>query len=162
MLTVEQNIELVNKYPFLWPRYLNSDNFGEKWEPYNYDYTELDNLPDGWVNSWVPKFLEEVKEILINKNLLNDYFVVRFVHTLWNKFNFKGNIDIPEITELVKKYQTELAKYCMFCGKEPVYKSTWGFYACKECAKNDFYQTQAMFNNELKWEDEYENLIYAS
>lgn len=162
MLTVEQNIELVNKYPFLWPRYLNSDNFGEKWEPYNYDYTELDNLPDGWVNSWVPKFLEEVKEILIKKNLLNDYFVVRFVHTLWNKFNFKGNIDIPEITELVKKYQTELAKYCMFCGKEPVYKSTWGFYACKECAKNDFYQTQAMFNNELKWEDEYENLIYAS
>ena len=162
MLTVEQNKELVDKYPFLWPRYLNSDNFGEKWEPYNYDYTELDNLPDGWVNSWVPKFLNEVKDILIKKNLLNDYFVVRFVHTLWNKFNFKGNIDIPEITELVKKYSAELNQYCMFCGKEPIYKSTWGFYACKECAKNDFYKTQAMFDDEIKWEDEYENLIYAS
>lgn len=108
MLTVEQNKELVDKYPFLWPRYLNSDDFGERWELYDYNYTELDNLPDGWVNSWVPKFLDEVKDILIKKNLLNDYFVVRFVHTLWNKFNFKGNIYIPEITELVKKYSTEL------------------------------------------------------
>ena len=50
----------------------------------------------------------------------------------------------------------------MFCGKEPIYKSTWGFYACKECAKNDFHETQAMFSDEIKWEDEYENLIYAS
>ena len=82
MLTIEQNKELVDKYPFLWPRYLNSDDFGQKWKPYDYNYTELDNLPDGWVNSWVPRFLDEVKDILIKKNLLNDYFIVRFVHTL--------------------------------------------------------------------------------
>ena len=49
----------------------------------------------------------------------------------------------------------------MFCGKEPIYKSTWGFYACKECAKNDFMKEE-LFNNEIRWEDEYENLIYAS
>ena len=41
MLTIEQNKELVDKYPFLWPRYLNNDDFGQKWEPYNYEYTEL-------------------------------------------------------------------------------------------------------------------------
>lgn len=162
MLTAEQNKELIDKYPFLWPRYLDSYYFGEKWEPYDYNYTELNNLPDGWVNSWVPKFLDDVKNILIKKNLLDDYFIVRFVHTLWNKINYKANIDIPEITELVKKYSNKLNNYCMFCGKPPVYKSTWGFYACKECAKNDFYETQAMFDHEIKWEDEYENLIYAS
>lgn len=83
-------------------------------------------------------------------------------HELWYKFDYKANIDIPEITELVEKYSNELNKYCIFCGKKPIYKSTWGFYACKECAKNDFYETQAMFSDEIKWEDEYENLIYAS
>lgn len=162
MLTVEQNKELVDKYPFLWPRYLDNENFGKKWEPYNYEYTELDNLPDGWVNSWVLNFLEEINEILIEKDLLDNYFIVRMSQELWHKFKYKANIDIPEIEELVEKYSKNLDNYCIFCGKPPVYKSTWGFYACKECAKNDFYETQAMFDDKIKWEDEYENLIYPS
>lgn len=122
----------------------------------------MDNLPDGWVTSWILKFLDEVKEILIKKNLLDDYFIVRMNHELWYKLDYKANIDIPEITELVEKYSNELNKYCIFCGKLPIYKSTWGFYACKECAKNDFYETQAMIDDTVKWEDEYQNLIYAS
>lgn len=30
MHTINENIELVDKYPFLWPRYLNSESFGKK------------------------------------------------------------------------------------------------------------------------------------
>lgn len=152
MLTKEERKQLIDKYPFLYPRWLS----GKKIENYNYEFFELDNLPPGWINSWVLNFLEDINNILKIKNIsMDNYFIVRMNHHLWYKLIYKANIDIPEIDDLVKKYSLELDQYCLFCGKKPNYKSTWGFYACKECAKRDFYEVQAKIHENINWEDEY-------
>ena len=154
MLTKEERKQMIDKYPFLYPRWLN----GKKIENYNYEYCELDTLPQGWINSWILKFFNDIKFILIEKDLIDEYFIVRMNHRLWKSFEYKANIDIPEIDDLVKKYSSELDNYCIFCGKKPKYRSTWGFYACLPCARNDFYETQAVFDDEVNWEDEYEDI----
>lgn len=151
MLTNNERKELIKMYPFLYPRWLN----GKKLENYDYEFHDLDKLPDGWLKSWVPEFLDKVNRIIINKNIQDDYFITRLDHYLWHRFNYKANIDVPEIEELVKEYSKTLDNYCMFCGKTPCYKSTWGFYACDECAKKDFYETQEISDDKLKWEDEF-------
>ena len=162
MLTKEERKELIDKYPFLYPRHSIPNQFGEKWKPYNYEWFDLDHLPDGWIKSWIPNFLSDVKAILIYKKYnLDDYFVVRMKHELWNKFIWIANINISEINRLVEDYNKYLDNYCIFCGSKPVYKSTWGFYACRDCAKKDFDETQAMydiFDDKIKWEDEYQNI----
>lgn len=44
-MSKEYNKQLVEKYPFLLPR---NRWTGKVQEDYDYSYTELDGMPDGW------------------------------------------------------------------------------------------------------------------
>lgn len=59
--TTEENRKLIEKYPFLYPRY--------KWsmhelEDYDYSFTELDEMPYGWRKTFGEEMCEEIAEIL--------------------------------------------------------------------------------------------------
>lgn len=45
MMTKEENRTLCERYPFLIPRDWKT---GEVASDFDYEYTELDNMPEGW------------------------------------------------------------------------------------------------------------------
>ena len=125
---------LVTEYPFLIPRHITGDHFGEIISPYNYDWCEISRLPWGWQITFIKDFLEELKDFLIRNNILDKYFVI-VATELNNEFIWRGNLDYyyPQIHEIVKKYNLIIKDYCIYCGNKPDYKATWGYSICKDC-----------------------------
>lgn len=152
MLTKTEIEILVNEYPFLWPTHIN----GKKVENFNYSYCELSYLPEGWVRSFIPDFLSELKDILIKNDCLEKYFVVT-AGVIDNHFNWRGNISLPEIYDLIKKYSKKVKKYCYYCGSPNVkYKSTWGPIECEFCALDDFEKSKKTVDYPINFEEEFE------
>ena len=64
------NKELIKRYPFLLPR---NRWTGEIPEDYDYSYTELDAMPDGWRNAFGERMCQEIRNALIEEDYLNEY-----------------------------------------------------------------------------------------
>ena len=56
---IQENKELIKRYPFLLPR---NRWTGEVAEDYDYHYTELDGMPDGWRIAFGKQMCEEIRE----------------------------------------------------------------------------------------------------
>lgn len=156
MLTKSEIKALVDEYPFLWPTHVYDNLVGKRVEDYDYSYCELSYLPEGWIKSFIPRFLHDLKSILIKNNQLDKYFVVT-TRALGGYFNWVGNIETPEITNLILKYRKEISKYCYFCGSSNIkYKSTWNMFMCPCCAKKDFDEFQKTVDYTLNFDEEFE------
>ena len=57
----DYNIELISEYPFLLPR---DSFFGEIVSDFDYTYSLLDDMPNGWRIAFADDFLKELKEEL--------------------------------------------------------------------------------------------------
>ena len=66
----EKNKELVEKYPFLMPHNRWTDHIPED---YDYSYTELDAMPDGWRKAFGERMCEEIREELVRADYLHGY-----------------------------------------------------------------------------------------
>ncbi len=73
-LVVEYNKALVEKYPFLLPRNRFSD---EVIDDYDWLYTEMDSMPDGWRKAFGDQMLEEIKNELVKFNFLDKYRILQ-------------------------------------------------------------------------------------
>lgn len=156
MLTKEQIKELVDEYPFLWPRIMENNKI-LKVNPYNYEYCELSTLPSGWINSFIPNFLKELKNILLKYNILNQYYIY-YVRSYNGKFEWVGSHNsLDDIKELISKYNNELNCYCVDCGKIPVYRSTWNYFICEDCAKKEFVAIKKR-ESFVTWDEEFEKI----
>ena len=146
------NKELIKRYPWLTPfnRFsgkLITDCAGPNGEEgfwpgsptehpdYNYDFTELDNLPDGWRKAFGERMCEEIRKALIKNNCLNDYYVAEIKEEYgglrWYDYGAPA-----EVEEIIKKY-TQLSYYtCIDCG-QPATKISkgWNSPFCDKCAK---------------------------
>ena len=130
MSDIEKNKELCAKYPFLIPRNRWSDTIPEN---YDYRYTELDALEDGWRIAFGEQLCEELKEALIKTNCLDDYRIIQ-VKEKWGFLHWYSNTN-EEIRKVISKY-AEMSKYiCKHCG-QPATKVTTGWISsyCDECA----------------------------
>ena len=124
------NKELCERYSFLIPRNRWTDEIPKD---YNYEYTELDALEDGWKIAFGEQLCEELKEALIKTNCLNDYRIIQ-IKEKWGFLNWYSNTN-EEIRKVISKY-VEMSKYiCKHCGK-PATKVTTGWISsyCDECA----------------------------
>ena len=70
----KRNKALVERYPFLLPRHEWSQ---EPLEDYDYEFTNLDDIPKGWKKSFGIQMCEELRDILIEGNYLDKYQVVQ-------------------------------------------------------------------------------------
>lgn len=99
----EYNKQLCEKYPFLIPRNLWSGmriteaQNGGYWpgEPgaipeYDYEYTELDDMPKGWRIAFGEQMCEELKQELIKFNYLDDYEITQ-VKEKWGSLRWYDN-----------------------------------------------------------------------
>lgn len=158
MLTKDEIKILVDEYPFLWPTLIENGKFKGKVYPYDYSYCEISYLPEGWIRSFIPNFLKELKQILINHDIFNSYFIYK-VGVNCFKLEWIGSIQLPEILDLITKYNKLIKNYCYDCGNIPSYRSTWGFVVCNDCAHRRYNWELKRFPDEkFNWNDEYELL----
>ena len=71
--TKEQNKELIEKYPFLKPK---SRRTGKVREDYDYENTELDNMPDGWRIAFGEEMCAELKSIIEKYGVMEEYAIL--------------------------------------------------------------------------------------
>ena len=162
MLTKLEIELLVNEYPFLWPTHVYGDLLGKKVEDFDYSYCELSHLPEGWIRSFIPEFLVELKKLLIKYNLLDTYFVVT-ARDQAGYFYWLGNHTNQEIRDLISKYSKKVSNYCYVCGSPNViYRSTWNRNLCYCCAHDDFNAMQKTVDYPLDFNEEYELLYFPS
>lgn len=121
MNSIEENKLLVKEYPFLLPRNRFTDKVPTD---YNYTYTELDDMPEGWRIAFGEKLCAELKEALGEKNI-NNYRITQIKEkygTLrwYDKANTKAGYNV------LHKYESLSAVTCIECGK-PATKITRGW-----------------------------------
>lgn len=64
----ESNQKLIERFPFLMPR---NRWAGEVPEDYDYSYTELDSMPDGWRKAFGEQMCEDIREELVRAEYLD-------------------------------------------------------------------------------------------
>ena len=126
---------LVGKYPFLLPTYWNRDSMQYKVdEDYNYKYTELDAMPDGWRKAFGEMMCEEIYNALVECGGLDDYRIEQ----IKEKFGQLRWYDYPyykEVSKIIDKYSVLSENICIVCGKPdvPLTNNGWLSQFCKKC-----------------------------
>ena len=105
------NKELVEEFPFLLPR----NRFtGEVPKDYDYSYTELDSMPEGWRKAFGIQLCKELKKALGES--VSNYRVTqikeKYGDLCW--YDYGGT---EESYKVLDKYQTISAHICILCGK---------------------------------------------
>ena len=156
-----ENKRLCDKYPFLIPsnrwsgKRINSGERGywpgnpDEMPKWNYEYTELDEMPPGWRKAFGEQMCEEIMEELDANNMVDTYRVVQIKEKYgmlrWYDYGFtkKGS-------DIISKYEDMSKHICIACGKPATLISTgWISPWCDECAEqindhmmpiNEFYR----------------------
>ena len=129
--TKEQNKKLVERYPFLLPRNRWTDKVSKD---YDYSYTELDEMPDGWRIAFGRDICEEIRDELERAGYLDRYRITQIKEkygTLrWYDFGHTERIG----REIIPKYEKISAHTCICCGK-PATRITLGWISpyCDNC-----------------------------
>ena len=135
-LTREENKKLIEKYPFLLPR----DRFtGEIEKDYDYSYTEIDALEQGWRVAFGDEMLEELREILIKNNCLDLYHIIqikeKFGILRWYGEGATEQVS-KELNAWKRKYEIKSAFTCIDCGKSATVVTTeYILPLCDACLK---------------------------
>ena len=149
----EKNKELCKQYPFLipWNRWsgklITDCAAGEKgyWpgEPdklpeYDYEYTELDNMPDGWRIAFGEQMCEEIREALIDDGDLDKYRTVEIKEKYGLLRWYDNGCKVgSKVHDIIRKYEYMSAETCIVCGK-PATRITLGWISpfCDDCCLN--------------------------
>lgn len=126
------NKELINKYPWLLPR----NRFTDKVNPnYDYNYTELDDMPDGWRVAFGEQLCEEVNnELLTWEKEDYDEFRILQIKEKYGELRFYVNYSSHALYEIIEKYTQLSRKTCIQCGKPARWISRgWIFPYCDDC-----------------------------
>lgn len=129
MNKIEQNKILVERYPFLLPRNVWTD---EVPKDYDYSYIRGTEIPDGWEKVFL-QMCEDIRQPLIDANYLEKF---RFSQ-IKEKYNTMRlyHCGAPEtVNEILNKYEIMASYICTLCGKPAAYESK-GYIAsfCENC-----------------------------
>lgn len=129
------NKALCERYPFLIPRNVWTDSIVED---YNYEFTELDGMPDGWRKAFGIQMCEDIRKILIKANYLYDYRITqvkeKFGGLRWYDYGAPSSI-FQELQDTINKYEELSYRTCINCGR-PATKISLGWINpfCDKCA----------------------------
>lgn len=134
-MTQEENKRLVERFPFLLPK---NRWTGEPVEDYDYSYTELDSMPEGWRIAFGEQMCEEIQCELdkLNPEEAKNFHIVQikekygFLHFYVSSYN-------KQINDIIEKYAEMSKRICYNCGAPATRISTvWICPWCDECAKD--------------------------
>lgn len=133
------NKELIEKYPWLQIRNVWT---GELVEPEDYEFTWLDDLPDGWRKAFGLQMVKELDKILRKANYQNEYRITQ----IKEKYGYLRWYDNGVPVTISKEYYKWMAKYeelskhiCLICGEpgEIDYAQYWLMPLCDKCRKEE-------------------------
>ena len=161
---IEYNKELIKMYPWLLPRNVWT---GEVVEDYDYHYTELDSLPDGWYKAFGLDICKEIQEALEEAQRKNPdggyeesaittkydsdkiipypegYLIVE-IKEKFGSLRWYDNGATQKVHDIIAKYERLSEGICIKCGKPAVWESTgWISFFCDDCAKSIFETEEA-------------------
>lgn len=149
------NRELIKRYPWLkpWNRWT-----GEAPDDYDYTYTELDAMPEGWRLTFGDEMVERIHQELVKFNYVNRYWIEQ-IKEKWGGLRWY-DIGYPEdskIGEIVQEYEELSFKTCICCGKPAEWMSKgWISPYCTACADKSLEHKNDVFKS--LWKNEPEKL----
>lgn len=144
--TQEQNRALCDTYPFLdrnrrWGAKDCPDGLKpgapEDLKEWDYEYTELDCMPDGWRIAFGEQLCAELKTELESAGLLNQYRILQ-IKEKYGTLRWYDNGNTKAGHEILRKYEDISARTCICCGK-PATRITKGWISpyCDDCCPQD-------------------------
>lgn len=134
MASIEHNKELIEKYPWLLPR---NRWTGEVIEDYDYSFTELDDMPDGWRIAFGEQFCADIQHELdkLKPETAADFRVIQ-TKEKFGQLRFYTNWVTEGIDEVIRRYENLSERTCIKCGA-PATKITTGWIIpfCDKCAE---------------------------
>jgi len=141
--TISQNKELIEKYPWLHPH--DSINHGSMWldaeknklwdEHYDYSFTQLDDMPDGWNYTFGEQMCEEILQALKLDGIDPKNYHVEQVKEKYGSLRWYDSGRSPRIHKIVSKYEDLSEHICANCGMPATHMTRgWIGYYCKDCA----------------------------
>ena len=130
------NKELIERYPFLMPR---NRWTGKIPEEFNYSYTELDAMPDGWRKAFGERMCEEIRNALIEENYLDEYRISQ-IKEKYGMLRWYSFGTTQKVEDIIYKYEYISRFICMNCGR-PYAKELdigWVYTLCENCASYMF------------------------
>ena len=128
------NHQLIDLFPFLLPR---NRWTGEVPSSYDYTYTELDAMPDGWRKAFGWRFINDLKTAIIMDFGAKGLTEVRItdIKEKWG-FLYVYMTDGRAINEVIEMYAELSERYCIKCGKPARWVSCgWVSPWCNDCVE---------------------------
>ena len=132
--TVQYNKKLCEKYPWLKLPARENDTPEQEFE-----FTELDLMPDGWRNAFGERMCEDIQKLLVKANYVDQYHISQ-IKEKYGELRWYDN-GVPEeisdeFEQIIQKYEKESRYTCIGCGKPATRVSTgWFCPFCDECTK---------------------------
>jgi rubrerythrin len=127
---------LLKKHPYLLPR---NDFTDEVTEDYDYSYTILDEMPDGWKKAFGEQMCDEITTVLKKYNYLDEYRVVQVKEKYARLCWFDNGVPKEcwdRFYAIIDKYEDMSERTCVVCGKTATKMSRgWICPYCDDCAK---------------------------
>lgn len=133
MASIEKNKELIEKYPWLLPR---NRWTGEVIKNYDYSFTELDDMPDGWRIAFGEQFCADIQHELdkLKPEVAADFRVLQ-IKEKFGQLRFYTNWVTEGIDEIIRQYENLSEHTCIECGAPATKVSTdWISPWCDKCA----------------------------
>ena len=163
-----RNKELCERYPFLIPhnrwsgkRITEAQDGGywpgspEEIPEYDWEYTELDDMPDGWRIAFGEQLCEDLKRELLaagGQKALEDYMVVQIKEKYGYLRWYDNGCTERWYREILPKYEALSERTCLHCGKPAKFISAgWISPWCEDCAKeinDDMVPVEEWFSEE--------------
>ena len=126
----EYNKSLVERFPFLLPRRYRTDEVPEN---YDYSYTELDEMPEGWRIAFGEQMCQEIADCLRKDDTMDEYRILQ----IKEKFGFLHwycSQTTREVYDIISKYSNMSKRICLCCGKPATRITTsWISPYCDDC-----------------------------
>lgn len=144
--TKDRNRALCERFPFLipsnrWSGMRITEAGGGGYYPgnpseipdYDWEYTELDAMPDGWRKAFGEQMCQEIMDELVANNMLDDYRILQ-IKEKYNRLRWYDSGFTAHGFEIIEKYSALSARTCICCGK-PATRISCGWIApyCSEC-----------------------------
>lgn len=122
----EKNRELCKRFPFLIPTDHQPD--------YDWEYTWLDDMPDGWRKAFGEQMCEEIMQELVEHNCVDKYRVTQ-IKEKFGELRWYDDFGTDKMyNEIFPKYEELSRRTCINCGAPATRISTgWISPWCDQC-----------------------------
>lgn len=149
----EKNKALCEKYPFLIPYDVWTGQLDKDWD---YEYTWLDDMPDGWRAAFGEQMCDEILAALnlLSENAKNEYRIIQ-IKEKFGELRWYSTWTSTELDNVIDKYSYISSRTCIKCGEPAEYISKgWICPWCRNCAdttttKQNFVPIEKFFGNEV-------------